>query len=218
MKQITKMSRLTGQLEKIFRLINADLFDDVLPEPVITVIPTSRAYGHYTPYSAWNVAGTGKPEINIASGTLDRPIEEIVETMLHEAVHLLNDRVLNIQDTSRNGTYHNKRFREAAEAHGLKCTRTEKYGWAFTELTEETLLWIIEHDELREIEMCRVAPFGTSAGTGTHSNSNGTAVTGTNPNSHSKKWICPCCGTCIRSTKKTVNILCMDCNEQFIEG
>lgn len=50
MKQIDKMSRLTGELEKAFRLINDEIFDNELPTPIITVIPTPRAYAHYVPF------------------------------------------------------------------------------------------------------------------------------------------------------------------------
>lgn len=49
MKQVTSMSRLTNQLEKMFRLLNQDFFDGVLDTPIITVVPSSRSYAHYTP-------------------------------------------------------------------------------------------------------------------------------------------------------------------------
>ena len=48
MKEITKMSRLTGELEKAFRLLNEELFNNELPTPIITVTPTPKAYGHYS--------------------------------------------------------------------------------------------------------------------------------------------------------------------------
>ena len=75
MKEIVKTSRLAGSLEKIFRMVNADLFNNELAEPVITIQSTPRAYGSYTLYNAWNVKGEGRREINIGAGTLDRPIE-----------------------------------------------------------------------------------------------------------------------------------------------
>lgn len=87
MKQITKMSRLTGELEKAFRLINEELFNNELPTPIITVIPTPRAYAHYVPFDIWSTKESAKREINIASGTLDRPIENIISSLVHEMVH-----------------------------------------------------------------------------------------------------------------------------------
>ena len=37
-----------------------------------------------------------------------------------------------VQDCSRGNTYHNKRFKAAAEAHGLTVTHSDKYGWSHT--------------------------------------------------------------------------------------
>ena len=48
MKEITKTSRLAGQLEKLYNLLNADFFGGVLEPPVITIQSTPRAYGHFT--------------------------------------------------------------------------------------------------------------------------------------------------------------------------
>ena len=50
MKQVTNMSRLVNQLEKMFRALNTDMFDNALDTPIITVIPTPKAYAHYVPY------------------------------------------------------------------------------------------------------------------------------------------------------------------------
>ena len=90
MKEITKTSRLAGQLEKLYRLLNESFFDSVLEMPVITIQSTPRAYGHYTLFDAWNVKGEGRKEINVGAGTLDRSIEEVAATLLHEMVHYLN--------------------------------------------------------------------------------------------------------------------------------
>lgn len=120
MRQATKMSRLTGMLEKAFKLLNEDWFEGKLETPIITVIPTPRAYAHYTTANVWKTASGGKREINIASGTLDRPIEEIVASLQHEMVHIWNDTVMNVQDCSRGGQYHNRHF--AQEAVMLKAT------------------------------------------------------------------------------------------------
>ena len=84
------------------------------------MIPTPRAYAHYTTANVWKTASGGKREINIASGTLDRPIEEIVASLQHEMVHMWNDTVMNVQDCSRGGQYHNRHF--AQEAVMLKAT------------------------------------------------------------------------------------------------
>lgn len=84
MKETTKMSRVNGMLEKMFRLLNADWFNNELPEPIITVVPTGGAYGHYTLANVWKNKDKEQREINMSSLTLDRDIDEIVKTMVHE--------------------------------------------------------------------------------------------------------------------------------------
>lgn len=215
MKEIVKMSRLTGMLEKMYRALNADFFEGKLEMPVITVSPSSRSYAHFTAYNAWETSGKGKPEINIASGTLDRPIEEIAASMVHEMCHYWNYSIMRVQDCSRGGMYHNRAFKNAAENHGLICETMGSYGWAHTEPSEALLDWVIEHDEFREVEMCRVNE-GYAVGTGSHSSEKGsTPVIGTR-NSHSRKYACPKCGNSVRATKE-VRIICADCMEHMIE-
>lgn len=216
MKQVTNMSRLVNQLEKMFRTLNADLFNNALDTPIITVTPSSRSYAHYTPWDAWSAGETQRREINIASGTLDRPLEAITASLLHEMIHMYNDTVLNVQDTSRNGTYHNMEFKKACNQFGLICTKTDKYGWAHTEADDSLIEWLLDHDELRDIEMCRRDIGRVAVGIGVHSSDGGIKVTTTNKG-NSRRYICPCCHTIIRATR-SVNVVCGDCLQTMIEG
>lgn len=219
MKQVNKMSRLTNELEKAFNLLNADIFGGELPTPIITVIPTPRAYAHYVPFDIWETKDCKKREINIASGTLDRPLENILASLVHEMVHMYNDVVLNEADTSNKGVYHNKVFKREAESHWLIVSRSERYGYSHTEPSEKLLEWVLEHDELREIEMCRANPLAPVKGVGARTGSfDGSITVGTALlKSHHRKYICPCCGNSVRATK-AVNIMCMDCNEQMLDA
>lgn len=110
--------------------------------PVITVSPdtTKGAYGWCTAWKAWSVGEQKKVadlatltkealeamkkddgfyEINICAEHLARPFEQVAETLLHEMVHLYNLQI-GVQDTSRSGTYHNKKYKEAAELIGKR--------------------------------------------------------------------------------------------------
>lgn len=216
MKQVTSMSRLTNQLEKMFRALNADFFDNLLDTPIITVTPSSRSFAHYTPWDAWQAKGEHRREINIASGTLNRPLDAITASLLHEMCHMYNDTVLNIADVSRNNTYHNKHFAKTAEAHGLVVERTEKYGWARTSPSDALLNWLLDHNELKEIELCRASPFLASENTGTHTNK-GTHDSYAGRGNNSRRYYCPCCHTIVRATR-AVNILCGDCLQSMTEG
>ena len=149
--------------KKIFRALNADSFNGELEEPVITIQDTPTAYGHVTVGKAWSVKDERQRELNIAAGTLQRPIEEVAATMLHEMVHLYNLQH-EIQDCSRGGTYHNKKFRDEAQKHMLTIERHEKYGWTVTKPTEELIDYIINKG-WEDIMMNRASfPFSISGG------------------------------------------------------
>ena len=216
MKEITKTSRLAGQLEKLFRMLNDDFFNGQLETPVITIQSTPRAYGHYSVAPIWSVNGEElKHEINIGAGTLDRDIEYTVATLLHEMCHFYDDTILNIKDCSRNGTYHNKQFKETAESVGLIVTKSDKYGYAHTAPSDSLIEWIIDND-IQEIKLNRNEFSGIRV-TGGKSTGNTTGIKPPKANSHSTKYTCPCCGTSVRATKK-VRVICADCMELMIES
>ena len=215
MKNITKTSRLAGQLEKLFRMLNDDMFGGQLEQPIITIQSTPRAYGHYSVSKIWTVNGEEqKHEINIGAGTLDRDLEYTVGTLLHEMCHMYDDTVLNVQDCSRGGTYHNKQFKATAEAVGLIVTKSDKYGWAHTAPSDALIEWILDHD-IEEIRINRNEPTGIRVVGGNTAASGGLTPIGSKPNSHSRKYLCPCCGNSVRATKQ-VNVICGDCMERMI--
>jgi len=75
-------------------------------------------------------------EITLSGGHLNRTCEEIVCTLLHELVHL-HCSLNNIVDTSNNHVYHNKRFKEEAEKHGLIIEKGQTVGWSYSTLNEK---------------------------------------------------------------------------------
>lgn len=216
MKEISKYSRLAMYLEKLYDKLNHDFFEDSLERPVITVQSTVRAYGHYTLYDAWSVKGEGYHELNIGAGTLDRPIENVLATLLHEMCHQYNDVVLNVQDCSRGGTYHNRLFKETAETHGLTVTKTEKYGYSRTEPADELLKWILNNN-IQEIQLCRNDMPTVVPVVGTVGGGSGGAVSVTKTKSSSRRYVCPECGTIVRATRE-VNLICGDCMCGMKEG
>ena len=110
-----------------------------------------------------------------------------------------------IQDCSRGGTYHNKRFKEAAEARDLCIEHDARYGWTITSPADGLLDFILQNG-LTDILLNRNEASGFQiTGTGTHSgNTNGAPP---KPSS-TRKYICPCCGMSVRATKE-VRIMCI---------
>ena len=212
MKQLTSYNRVAGYLNKIFDLLNEESFESALSRPTITIQSTPRAYGHFSLRGdTWLSKNGATHEINIGAGTLSRPIEEVTATLLHEMVHYYNYE-MGIQDCSRGNTYHNKRFKEIAESHGLIVGHDEKYGWTLTSPSDDLLDFILEN-ELTDILITRNEFYGVAVvGTGAHS-STGTPVPPRT--SSSRKYVCPCCGNSVRATK-CVHIACMDCREEMV--
>ena len=212
MKELTSYNRVAGYLNKVFDLLNAEFFENALSRPTITIQSTPRAYGHFSlREDTWVSKLGGTHEINIGAGTLARPIEEVTATLLHEMVHYYNYEN-GIQDCSRGNTYHNRRFKAAAEAHGLLVEHSDKYGWSHTSPSDELLDFILENG-LTDILISRNEFAGFHiTGTGTHSGTEGTTPTRT---SSTRKYICPCCGNSVRGTKE-VHVACLDCNEPMV--
>lgn len=94
--------------------------------------------GHYAP-ERWEVAGEAeaRPELFIGGEGLERGAEGVLATALHEAAHSIAT-ARGIQDTSRQGRWHNARFKEIAEELGLEVSKHDRIGWSLTKLAEGT--------------------------------------------------------------------------------
>lgn len=215
MKKMTEYTRLSGYLVKLFKMLNESLFENTLSTPVITIQSTPKAYGHITVGKVWTADEQERHELNIGAGTLSRPIEETVATLIHEMVHLYNIQQ-GKQDTSRGYTYHNKVFKEEAEKRLLHIDHHPTYGWTITSPTDDLLQWCIDHDVIdigisRNDGYQRITPPA-----GGSRNTPPTPTTYVPPKkSITRKYICPCCRNSVRATK-AVNIICADCNERMI--
>ena len=193
MKELTSYNRVTQYLNKVFKLINSKYFDNELEMPTITIQSTVGAYGHVTTSKVWKTeSGKASYELNIGADYLDRPIENIVATLIHEGCHLYAMQN-GIKDTSNRGVYHNKRFKALAEDRGLIIEKHSRYGWTITTPSEATINFCIDNN-LQEVLITRHTGI-TFTGVGTGKNGNGTPVKPTAPKKeNSIKWICPCCG------------------------
>jgi hypothetical protein len=79
-------------------------------------------------------------EVFVGGEGLARGARDVVATLLHEAAHALADR-RRIKDTSRQGRYHNQRFKRLAEELGLRVDHHRTLGWSPTTLPDATAEW-----------------------------------------------------------------------------
>ena len=223
MKETTKGSRALGYLEKMYRQLNIDKFNGDLPDCLITVQSTPGAYGHVTLGKVWRVKDTERYELNISADTIDRPIESVVSTLLHEMVHIFCMEN-GIKDTSRNGTYHNRRFKEQAELRGLVIGYDKRIGHSPTSPSEDLINYIIENDWSDILIGRHSLSFCPGGGSSTSPGAYGGSSTSPGADfdqpqkikkpSSTRKYVCPCCGMSVRATRQ-VNIICGDCTEQM---
>jgi len=206
--QNTSLKPVIEKLEALFSNLNNRFYNGDLQRPVITVSPdtTKGAFGWCTSWKAWGIAKEGEQkddegyfEINICAEYLSRPFEQVAETLLHEMVHLYNLQI-GVQDTSRSGTYHNKKFKEAAEQHGLIAESSGKYGYSSTKLNEEAAQFISQYSEKKFELFRKPVP----------------KIKGKSSKQSSRKYVCPGCGLIIRATKE-VHVICADCELEFVE-
>jgi hypothetical protein len=76
-------------------------------------------------------------ELLIGGEGLARGAVDVFTTLLHEAAHALAI-ARQIADTSRDGRYHNQRYRQLAHELGLQVRRDVQLGWSTTSLPPAT--------------------------------------------------------------------------------
>lgn len=96
----------------------------------------------------------------------------------------------------------------------------EKYGWTITSPSEELLDFIIFMG-WQDIQMTEGLTWADMCGTGTASKGLGSSQAGApkppKAKSSTRRWVCPKCGTIIRSTKE-VRVICADCMELSVKA
>jgi len=94
-------------------------------------------------------------EINICAERMNRPVNDVMTTLLHEISHLHNN-VLGIEDCNA-AQYHNKVFKKTAEKYGLIVDKFPGRGWALTSLSEEGISAVEAFQPNREsLSLCRI--------------------------------------------------------------
>ncbi len=130
------ISKMQNKLESSFTFLNDSLFDGSIKPVFITIQSQGRkknTLGWASTINFWENGSpeSGKQEINICAEYLKRPVAEIMETMVHEMVHIWNAQN-SIKDCSKSGR-HNMKFKTKCESVGLNCEKGNK-GYNFTSL------------------------------------------------------------------------------------
>lgn len=112
------------------------------------------------------------PELFVAGEGLDRGAEDVLGTLLHEAAHGLAT-AREITDTSRQGRYHNRAFRDLAGEVGLSVEQDTKLGYAVTTVPPETVeRYATQVEQIRAALVAVRRPESRASATGRKSSNN----------------------------------------------
>lgn len=201
------------ELTRIFEFLNDRLYQGSLPHPVITIQTNGRrkeVLGWCSSEQVWVSRADGEYfyEINIVAEHLDRKGLDIAETMNHEMVHLYNNET-GVKDVSRQGYFHNKNFKMAAESKLLECEKVQSKGWAKTFPTPE-FIKLVEEMQIDETAFYLVRD-ALKKKEGDQEKE---------PKEKKKKSIkyqCPKCHSSVRATK-SILIACMSCKTVMLDS
>jgi len=101
---------------------------------ILVTRKTGRTMGHFTHAKLWKAGDEAFHEIMISANYFTRGARAVLGTLLHEVAHSL-DLQAGIQGVTGDG-YHNKKFKDTAEALGLTITQAKGIGWSVTEVSD----------------------------------------------------------------------------------
>ena len=126
------ISAVVRVLEDIWSAIRAR-HGEVPAVVIIIASGTERkqpVWGHHAP-GRWHTGTGQRAEIMISGEGLGRTPPDVLGTLLHEAAHALAA-ARGIKDTSRQGRYHNTKYKMLAEELGITVTFDPAIGWSIT--------------------------------------------------------------------------------------
>lgn len=191
----------TLALEELYNYFNKELFNNSLPAVALTIQTQGRknCYGWCSVGERWVCKEADIVnkwyEINLSAEYMDRGIEPVSSTLIHEMVHLWNG-INGIDDCNPKTQNHNKNFKSKAEEVGLVVEKMDRKGWAVTYLSEK-LKELVKNSGVKDVfKASRIIVEKTER-----------------EKKPVNKYVCGC-GVVMKSTKE-LDIICGKCMERF---
>lgn len=203
------LKQQTEVLELSFDYFNEKLFNSLLPQAMITIQSRGKdnCFGWCSVDPIWYTGESGTDieqstenfyEINFSAEYLNRKFEDIMETLIHEMVHLSNI-TQGIDDCSKK-QFHNENFKNEAERVGLRVEKVKRYGWTDTHLTEELIKLVDELKVPKDIFVfARIDK----------------AIKKVTKQNTKIKLVCPKCKNKI-TAEDEINVICKDCDCEYV--
>lgn len=132
--------RLVAELDRTWSAVRSRHPD--VPEVVIALGSGSDGrrgglrLGHFAA-DRWERGDGRLPELFVGGEGLSRGARPVLGTLLHEAAHGMAS-TRKIADTSRQGRWHNARFRDLAAEMGIEVAKVPSLGWSDTTVPDAT--------------------------------------------------------------------------------
>ena len=192
-------------LDRAFNHFNEKLFDNRLPPVMFTLTRKRGAHGYFWA-EQFKHREDGDPthEIALNPNTMDRTIEAVLSTLVHEMTHLEQQEY----GTPGKKGHHNKEWVKLMERVGLIPSDTgmpggKQTGRKVTHYIDEQGPFVVAFQELMPFDL----PYFTQK----------TDTAGAKKKDLSKvKRTCPCCDAKAWA-KQGMRIICGECDEEMVE-
>ena len=190
-------------LEKAFNHFNKVLFEEKLPPVMFTLTRKRGAHGYFWAEQFSHRDGDKTHEIALNPMTMDRTIEAVLSTLVHEMTHLEQQEY----GTPSKGGHHNMEWANMMMRVGLTPTDTGAEGG---KMTGRKVTHMIDEGGPFEFSMADLMPFDLPYFTRP-------AEKAEKKKDLSKvKTTCPCCQS-KAWCKQGMRIMCCECNEEMIQ-
>ena len=145
---IVSLQPALAEIERMIQFFRDDMSftKGLRVTPIIQTRGRANTKGHFSLAPLYvDKNGNGSHELQICSESLMLPAIEIAAIVRHELVHALNVEC-GVQDCSKNGIHHNKKFKAVAEQYGLVCeefgdskegkAKRKRHGYGMTAFSE----------------------------------------------------------------------------------
>lgn len=184
-----------SKLQKLFNELNNKYFDNKLLAYITyggKILP-SRSYKIDNEDAKIFFGNINKAPIKIPEIWAN---DQELMTLIISKMILLYGSQEGIKLTSNRYVYKNKKFKQICDKFNIKTVYTPINGWVINSVPNDIINLLKDFDI--EKHDYYVKPDGLHKKT-----------------SSTRKYICLCCGNSFRATK-SINVLCVDCNEQFV--
>lgn len=192
-------------LDRAFNHFNEKLFDNRLPPVMFTLTRKRGAHGYFwAEQFKHREDGDSTHEIALNPNTMDRTIEAVLSTLVHEMTHLEQQEY----GTPGKKGHHNKEWVKLMERVGLIPSDTgmpggKQTGRKVTHYIDEQGPFVVAFQELMPFDL----PYFTQKAD----------TTGAKKKDLSKvKRECPCCNAKAWA-KQGMRIICGECDEEMVE-